>query len=154
MSSLQIIQDFLAQKQIAVVGVSHDPKDFSWSLFREFKKRGYKTLAVNPQVNEVDGEPCYPNLSAAPAPIDGVVAMTSPGVTDEVAHECGALGIKRLWMYRAGGQGAVNEDAARYCEANGIAVVPGECPFMFLAGGAWFHGLHGFIRKITGSYPK
>jgi hypothetical protein len=29
--------------------------------------------------------------------------------------------------------------------------LPGECPFMFLL---WFHRLHGFVRKITGAYPK
>ena len=28
MSSMAVIQDFLAQKRIAVVGVSRDPKDF------------------------------------------------------------------------------------------------------------------------------
>src|SRR3984957_472666 len=37
--------------------------------------------------------------------------------------------------------------AVEFCRARGIQVVPGECPFMFLRNG-------GFIRKITGSYPR
>jgi hypothetical protein len=48
----------------------------------------------------------------------------------------------------------VSADAVKFCEANGIAVIAGECPMMFLSGGAWFHRLHGWLKKITGSYPR
>ena len=51
MSSMAIIQDFLAQKRIAVVGVSHDPKDFSRSLLRTLRERGYDAVAVNPELD-------------------------------------------------------------------------------------------------------
>ena len=35
-----------------------------------------------------------------------------------------------------------------------IAVIPGECPFMYLPGGAGYHRLHGLVRKMAGSYPQ
>jgi hypothetical protein len=35
-----------------------------------------------------------------------------------------------------------------------VDVVPGFCPYMFLPGTPFFHGLHGFVKKVTGSYPK
>jgi hypothetical protein len=57
-------------------------------------------------------------------------------------------------MYRAGGAGAVSADAIGFCAANGISVVPGECPFMFFPGTPWFHRMHGWVKKITGSYPR
>ncbi len=78
----------------------------------------------------------------------------SPAVTDEVVQECAELHIPRVWMYRAGGEGAVSPQAVEFCEEHGIAVVPGECPYMFLSGEPWFHRLHGFVKKIAGSYPS
>jgi hypothetical protein len=48
----------------------------------------------------------------------------------------------------------VNDDAVRFCEAEGMSVVAGECPLMFLPQTMWFHRFHGFCRKMVGSYPK
>lgn len=154
MSSMAVIYDFLAQKRIAVVGVSRDPKDLSRSLLRTLRDRGYQVFAVNPNLPEVEQTPCYARLQDIREPIDGVIAMTSPAVTDQVVQDCAALHISRVWMYRAGGQGSVSPQAVEYCEEHGIQVVPGECPYMFLQGEPWFHRFHGFIKKITGSYPK
>jgi predicted CoA-binding protein len=154
MSSLAALQDFLAQKRLAVVGVSREPKDFSRSLFRELRARGYDAVPVNPEADEIEGQPCFASLRGIQPPVDSVLLMTSPAATDTVVRDCADLGIKRVWMYRAGGTGAVSPIAVEFCKTRGISVVPGECPFMFLAGGAWFHRLHGFIRKITRCYPQ
>ena len=153
MSSMAIVQDFLAQKRIAVVGVSHDPKDISRGLFRTFRERGYDAVAVNPQLETVDDAPCFASLRDISPPVDGVLAMTSPAVTDEIVRQCAQLGIPRVWMYRGGGQGAVSPQAVEFCEDHGIKVVPGECPYMFFPRSGWFHGLHGFIKRISGGYP-
>ncbi len=153
MSSMAIIQDFMAQKRIAVVGVSHDPKDISRGLLRTFRERGYDAVAVNPQLETVDAAPCFASLQDINPPVDGVLAMTSPAVTDEIVRQCAQLGIPRVWMYRGGGQGAVSPQAVEFCEEHGIKVVPGECPYMFFPRSGWFHGLHGLIKKISGGYP-
>jgi len=41
MTTTRDVEDFLALKRIAMVGVSRDPKDFSRHLFREMYSRGY-----------------------------------------------------------------------------------------------------------------
>ena len=153
MSSMAVIQDFLAQKHIAVVGVSHDPEELSRMLVRTFRERGCEVYAVNPAMQSVDDSRCYASLRDIGQPVDGVLVMTSPAATDEVVRQCAELHIPRVWMYRAGGRGAVSPQAVEYCEDHGIAVVPGECPYMFLSGESWFHKLHGFVRRITGAYP-
>jgi uncharacterized protein len=153
MSSMSAVRDFLAQKRIAVVGVSRDPKDFSRSLLRTLRERGYDAVAVNPTMNSADDAPCYASLNDIAPPVDGVLAMTSPAITDQIVQQCARLGIPRVWMYRAGGEGAVSPQAIEFCQEHGIAVVPGECPYMFFSGEHWFHRLHGFIKKISGSYP-
>jgi predicted CoA-binding protein len=154
MSSMAIIRDFLAQKRIAVVGVSHNPQDFSRNLLRTLRSRGYDAVAVNPELTSVEDAPCFAHLTDVTPPVDGALVMTSPAITDEIVQECAKLCIPRVWMFRGGGKGSVSPQAIEFCEEHGIAVVPGECPYMFLEGESWFHRLHGFIKKIAGAYPS
>ena len=154
MTSRQQIDDFLAQKRFAFVGVSREPKDFSRALFREFRSRGYQPVPVHPEVDEIEGQRCYPALTDIQPPVDSVLLMTSPSVTRALANSGAFEGIKRVWMHRGGGAGAVDPEAVSLCTNRGISVIPGECPFMFLPGAMWFHRMHGFIRRITGKYPS
>ena len=108
MSSMQMIQDFLGQKRLAVVGVSRQPKDFSLALFRELRKRGYDAVPVNPEAEQIDEQPCFARLQAVHPPVDGALLMTSPAATDAVVRDCAEAGIRRVWMYRASGAGAVS----------------------------------------------
>ena len=154
MTVMERIQDFLGQKRFAIVGVSRQPKDFSRVLLREFRQKGFDPVPVNPEAREMEGVPCFARLQEIEPPVDGALLMTPPARTDRVVRDCAEAGIKRVWMYRATGQGAVSADAVKFCEANGISVIAGECPMMFLPGGAWFHRLHGWVKKIAGSYPR
>ena len=148
------IREFLGQKRFAIVGVSSRPKDFSRGLLREFRKRGYDAVPVNPNARQMDGQPCFARLQEIEPPVGAALLMTPPALTDRVVRDCAEAGVKRVWMYRATGKGAVSADAVRFCEANGITVISGECPMMFLPGGAWFHRFHGLVKKITGAYPR
>jgi predicted CoA-binding protein len=154
MATLADIQDFLAQKRLAIVGVSRQPQDFSRMLFREFLKHGYDAVPVNPQAPAIEDRRCYPDLESVAPPVDTVLLMTPPSVTDQAVHECARAGVRRVWMYRASGTGAVSPDAVEFCRSQQIAVVDGECPMMFLDGAPWFHRLHGLVKKIFGAYPK
>jgi len=151
--SLETIEDFLAQKRIAMVGISRESKDFSMMLFDELVRRGYDMVPVNPKTAEVQGRPCFARVQDIQPPVDGVILMTSPAVTEAVARDCAEAGIRRVWMYRAAGSGAVSPEAVAFCREQGIQVVPGECPYMFLPK-AGLHRVHTFLRKITGRYPK
>lgn len=151
--SLETIHDFLAQKRIAMVGISRHPKHFSVYLFHELCRRGYDVVPVNPNVTEIQGRRCFARVQDTQPPVSAALLMTSPAVTDAVVRDCAEAGVRRVWMYRAGGQGAVSADAVAFCRAKGMEVVPGECPFMFFPK-AGFHGIHGFIRKVIGRYPR
>ena len=154
MTAMNQIQDFLGQKRFAIVGVSRAPRDFSRAVFREFLQRGYDAVPVNPEAREIDGQPCFAHLDEVQPPVDTVLLMTSPAVTDAVVRECAIAGVKRVWMHRGAGVGAVSPEAVEFCRSKGISVIPGECPFMFLPAGQWFHRFHGFIKKITRAYPR
>jgi uncharacterized protein len=153
-ASLETIEDFLAQKRVAMVGISRDPKNFSVQLFEELCRRGYDVVPVNPNTTEVKGRRCFPRLQDIQPPVETVLLMTSPEATETVVNDCAEAGIQRVWMYRAAGKGAVSPKAVQFCRERGIQLVPGECPFMFLPQAAGFHRFHGFVRKITGRYPR
>lgn len=154
MATLSDVRDFLSQRRLAVVGVSRNAKDFTRTLFREFVNRGYDAVPVHPGVAEIEGRPCFGHVGEISPPVDAVLVLTPPAVTNEVVHECAAAGVTRVWMYRAAGAGAVSPEAVAYCQLKGIQVVAGECPFMFFPGSGVIHQVHGFIRRITGRYPS
>jgi predicted CoA-binding protein len=152
--SLAVINEFLACKRLAIVGISRTETDISRALWKEFRTRGYEVVPVNPALNEIEGEKCYASLRDLPQSVDWVLLTTAPAVSEQVVCECAELGIKRVWFYRGTGAGAVSENALEFCAAQGIETVPGQCPFMFLPDTAFFHRLHGFGKKLTGKYPK
>jgi len=135
-----LVQDFLAQKTIAVIGVS-DKRETGCNLnYRKFKEAGYHVYAVNPHISTFDGAPCYPDLKSLPEKPSAVFMLTSPQVTEQLVRQCVHLGIKHVWMHclmgtkpgLSAGTTSVSQPAVEMCKANGIAVIPGSCPAQFL----------------------
>ena len=153
-ASLEIIEDFLAQKRIAIVGISREPASDSGRLFEELLRRGYDVVPVNPHTAVVQGRRCFARVQDIQPPVEAALVMTTPEVTETVVKDCAEAGIRRVWMYRGVGKGSVSEKAVAFCEERGIRVVPGQCPFMFLPEAAGVHRFHGFLRKIMGRYPR
>jgi predicted CoA-binding protein len=134
------VQDFLAQKKIAVVGVSDKRETGCNEAYKRFKENGYQVYAVNPRMSTFDGAACYPDLKSIPETPDAVFVLTSPKVTEQIVRQCVDLGIKHVWMHclmgtkpgLAAGMTSVSQDAVQVCRENGIAVIPGACPNQFL----------------------
>jgi predicted CoA-binding protein len=135
-----LVQDFLAQKKIAVVGVS-DQRETGCNLgYRKFKEAGYNVSAVNPRLTTFEGDPCYPDLKSIPEKPDAVFILANPKVTEQIVQQCVDLGIQRVWMHclmgtkpgLAANMTSVSPDAVQMCRENGITVIPGSCPNQFL----------------------
>ena len=153
-AKLAQIASFLEQKRFAMVGVSRNPREISRLLLKEFKQRGYKVVLVNPSANEIEGELCYARMQDITPPVEAALVLTSPAWTEQVVRECAEAGVKRVWLYGTSNPNKVSEAALQFCREQGIDVIPGECPFMFLAGSGFVHGAHGVINKFFGAYPK
>lgn len=135
-----LVQDFLAQKKIAVVGVS-DKRETGCNLgYTKFKSAGYTVSAVNPRLTTFQGDPCYPDLKSIPEKPDAVFILANPQVTEQIVQQCIDLGIKHVWMHcmmgtkpgMAANMTSVSQNAVRMCKENGITVIPGACPNQFL----------------------
>jgi len=127
-----IVEQFLAAKRIAVVGVSRDSRQAANLMYRKLRARGAEVVAVNPGTDRVEGDPCYPSLEAVPGRVDAVMIVTRPEVTAEIVRTCAKLGIPRVWMHRGIGHGSVSDPAVAFCRENGISVIAGACPMMYL----------------------
>lgn len=153
-NTLESIKDFLKEKRLALVGVSHRKQDFSRGVFRELQRRGYSVIPVNPNLTEVEGQRCFPHVQDITPPVQAALLMTSPAVSEDVVRDCRLAGITQVWMHQGAGAGAPNPWASDFCRQNGIRVIEGECLFMFLPQTPVFHRLHGCVRRLMGKYPK
>ena len=123
---------FLANKRVAVTGVSHAPKQHgSNTVYKRLRERGYEVFAVNPNANKVEGDKCYPDLKSIPGGVKAVVIGTRPETALDTMRECAELGIKHVWMHRGPGEGSVSTDATNFGREHGITVIDGGCPCMF-----------------------
>ena len=133
--------EFLANKRIAVTGVSRNPQSHGSNVvYQRLRDRGYEVFAVNPNADRVEGDTCYPDLRAIPGGVEAVVIGTRPERAQVTMQECAELGIKHVWMHcllgtkpgLAASMSSVSPEAVRMCRENGIAVIPGACPNQFL----------------------
>ncbi len=135
-----LVQSFLAQKKIAIAGVSDKRETGCNAAYHRFKGAGYTVFAVNPRLTTFEGAPCFPDLKSIPEKPDAVFILTNPKVAEQIVQQCVELGIRHVWMHclmgtKPGlGQGmtSVSPSAVQMCHDNGIEVIPGACPNQYL----------------------
>ena len=147
--------EFLAYKRVAVTGVSRTPGNHGSNVvYKRLRERGYQVFAVNPNANEVEGDPAYHDLRSIPDGVAAVVIGTRPERAEETMRECAELGIKHVWMHRGPGGGSVSEAATAYGRERGITVIDGGCPCMFGATADPGHKTMRFLFTMTGNVPR
>jgi len=139
--------DFLAKKNIAVVGVSQKNKAFGNEAYRMLKQKGYKVYPVNVRGITVDGEQSFKSLDELKGKIEAVLTVVPPSETEKIVADCVRLGIKNVWMQ----QGSSSEKAIKICQDAGISEVHSACIFMY-ANPSSIHGVHGMVWKVIGKY--
>ena len=151
----QAAADFLANKRIAVTGVSREGKSHGANVvYQRLRERGYDVVAINPNADTVEGDVCYPDLHAVPDGVQAVVIGTRPRIAESTMRECVDLGIKQVWMHRGPGAGSVSEAATTYGREHGVTVIDGGCPCMFGPTSDPGHKAMRWVFGLTGNVPK
>jgi hypothetical protein len=140
------VEEFLAEKRIAVVGVSRT-RGFGNNALRTLASQGYDAFPVNPQAETVEGRKCYRSLSEIPGGVGSVLMVVRPEQTTRVVEECIRLGIKKVWMQ----QGSESEEAIGAAREGNISVVHHACILMY-AQPKSIHRFHRWINKILGNF--
>jgi len=149
MTTLKQINDFIEAQPIALVGVSRNPKKFGYTAFKELKEKGMKIIPVNPQADEILGEKVFPNVSALPSDVQGIIILTKKNQTIGVIREAKEKGIKQIWIQ----QMADTKEAIDELKGTDINYITGECILMHFKPHS-IHKFHGKIMKFFGRYPK
>ena len=149
MNSKKLVEEFLSQKKIAVVGVSRKKTKFGNAIYKELKQKGYNIFPINPNMQTFEGDACYPDLMSLPEKVDAVVINIPPAQAENVLREVKQAGISKVWLQ----QGSHSEAAEIFCEENGIDYVSNECILMFAQPSAFIHRAHKWIWGVLGKLP-
>ncbi|EHQ87348.1 CoA-binding protein [Desulfosporosinus youngiae] len=117
------VNELLNQKTWAVIGVSNNKTKYGYKVYDQLKKLGYSVFAINPGLESIDGDPCYPSLTALPKKPDAVSVVVPPKITEQVVKECNDLGISKVWMQ----PGSESNNAIQDGKEHGITVIHHEC---------------------------
>jgi acyl-CoA synthetase (NDP forming) len=99
-----LLEAFLRPRTVALVGATPDLKKVNSRPQRFLKRFGYagRILPINPSRDEVLGERAYPDLKAAPGPIDHAFIMVPAAAVPAVIDQCCDLRIPVATLFSAG----------------------------------------------------
>lgn len=150
------VNDFLAQKRIAIAGVSRNKSQHPVGnlIYDRLKKTGHDVFPLNPHMESFEGDRCYPDLQSIPGGVDAVVIITRPETTEQIVRACTDAGVRRVWMHQSIAKGSsVSTEAVEYCRQHGISVIAGACPMMFGPGVDFGHTCLRWFMKVSGGLP-
>ena len=104
---------------IAVVGISPRPERPSHYVALYLQEQGYRIIPVNPLLETVLGERCYPDLKSVPERVDMVNIFRRSEHVGPIVDDAIAIGAKYVWMQ----DGVVDEAAAARAREAGLSVV-------------------------------
>jgi len=144
-----MIESFLAEKKLALVGASSKSGKFGNAVLKELSSLGYEIYVVHPHAQSIQGHSCYGSLEALPDDIGGMINVVPPDQTETLVQEAYAKGINKIWMQ----QGSESEPAVKYCLDHSIKVIHGECILMF-AEPKGLHKFHHWLWGVLGKLPQ
>jgi predicted CoA-binding protein len=115
----------------AVVGCSPDPRRDSHRIAALLQERGYRVIPVNPAVDAVLGERCYPSLADIPASegVEVVDVFRRSQLAGAHVDEAIAIGARAVWLQL----GVIDAAAIERARAAGLRAVMDRCPAIELA---------------------
>jgi predicted CoA-binding protein len=143
------VESFLAEKKLALAGVSRKGSKFGNAVFKELSSKGYEILLIHPEAETINGMVCYGSLTELPVEVGGLITVVPPAQTEKLVRDAQSAGIKKIWMQ----QGSDSPAALHYCQENEMEVIHGECILMF-AQPRGLHKFHHWLWGLFGKLPK
>jgi uncharacterized protein len=150
MNSMNLIQECVSGKKVAIAGISRKKGKFGNTIFNELRKRNYVLLPLHPELSNFENIACVKSINELTEIPDLLVLVTKPTITLSLIQQAENKGITRFWIQ----QGAEDEKVLQHIKANQLQAVTGECLLMFLDNPMWIHRIHACINRIIGKYPK
>ena len=131
MTSQEAVDLLLAERTLAIAGVSRSGGGFGNKVLRDLTGKGYEILPVHPSADEVGGIRAYSSLADLPDRVGGLILVVPPTQTEILVKKAQAQAITRIWMQ----PGAESAEAIQFCRDNGLEVVHDRC--IMVSAGPW-----------------
>jgi acetate---CoA ligase (ADP-forming) len=128
------VENLLSAKSVAIIGAS--PKGrWPMGIYRNLKKayKG-KVFLINPNYQEIEKNPCYPNLAALPEVPEELLILIPTRAVLGTLEEAARLGTKSATIYTAGfgeGDDPQGKERARamkeLCDRTGFVICGPNC---------------------------
>ncbi len=138
---------FWTQSTFAFVGHAA-AKGFPRISYTEAKRCGKKVFAIDPSVDEIDGDKTYPDLRSLPVKVDGVVVEVPREETLGVVRQAADAGIKNVWVH----MNRHTPEAVEFAKQQGLNLLTGTCAVMYLTEGFSAHTIHKWLNKLLRKY--
>lgn len=118
-----IVRQLIAVTRLAIVGLSDDPSRPSRLVTRYLMNHGREVVPVNPNHDELLGQPCYPNLVSIPEPPALAVVFRKPEDAPSVVRDAVQAGVRGIWLQ----QGITSRIAREIARDHGLDFVEDRC---------------------------
>ncbi len=140
------IEAFIRCRRIAVAGASRSGKKFGNMTAKELQKRGFQVVLIHPEAKEIDGQPCYPSLTAARGQVDAVLISVPAAQAAEIMREAAGIGLHNVWLQ----QGAETPELIALGQELNLDLVSKKCVLMYAPPVRSYHGWHRGFSKLVG----
>ncbi len=160
------IRAFLALHTIAVYGVSRNKSYAANAVFKKMIDAGYTVFPIHPEMKQLHGHGCYPDLASVPEKVEGVFVFTRPEQTGLIVDACIENGVVFIWMHNmlgtctrigktiSGKTSSVSVEGVEKARNAGIRVINGSCPMQFIEPVDPFHWCIRWFNEKAGNMEK
>ncbi len=142
----KLIQEFLANKKLAVIGVSRNNKKWGNEMLRLFIKNNYEVYPVSNNAEQAEGIQCFKNAGELPSDVRNLIISIPKPATQKLLESIEKDRFDIIWFV----YGSQNKEILDLAIQKNIRVIYGYCPMMFLNR----TGLHKFHYIIKRAFSK
>jgi len=121
----QTIEEIIGSKEVAIAGVSRNPKKFGNVVYKTLIEKGFTVYPINPNAEIIDGTKTYPSVSELPDKVKNLVVLLKPSDVTPVVEQAIQKGIDKIWLQ----QGSTNKEAIEKAKEANIEMVTNKCIF-------------------------
>ncbi len=118
------IDELLALKTWAVVGLSNNSKRVAYRVAKLLMEKGHQVIPVHPKAETVHGQKGYAKLSDIPFAVDVVDIFVNSELAGEVVDSAIEIKAKGVWLQLD----VIDEAAVNRAEKSGLITVMNRCP--------------------------
>lgn len=118
------IDQLLALKSWAVVGLSNNSKRAAYRVSKLLIEKGHRVIPVHPKAETVHGQKGYAKLSDIPFEVDVVDIFVNSEIAGEVVDNAIEIKAKGVWLQLD----VIDEAAVDRAQKAGLITVMNRCP--------------------------